>query len=439
MLRRDFVRTSAGFIAAATVPGAWSFERPAETPRKVSFTRVQDAGAPVPIHCVTPPEGAFVHTYYDVCPWSPSGRYIAATRLPYEDRYPELGSAAEVCILDTRERTIRTVYRTRVWGYQTGANLNWGGSDRYLYANEMVDGVAVCARIDLQSREVRLYSGPQYNVAPDDSCAIGFPLELMDATQLGYGAPSKDPLTPPKLPPGAAKDQGLWRTDLRTNRKTLLVSLAALAERVPGPRPKPGGTWYLWHSKHSPDGSRILQVSRCIIPGERGNNAMVFTFKPDGSDIRLLPTEPLWGKEGGHPNWHGDSRHVIRNVTIDRKVLLCQWKSDGTDFRVLSDTIQVGGHPRIEPSGRYVVTDALEHDGAQQRVMLRLIDLKSQRERRLCRMRTIDRRGLKDPLAMVRRLDGHPAWSRDYKQVMFQAAPAARRQLFVMDLGELLG
>jgi hypothetical protein len=438
MQRRQFVRTSAGFLAAAAAPGAWSLDAPADTPRKISFTGVQDAGAIAPIHCVTPPDGAFVHTYYDVCAWSPSGRYIAATRLPYEDRYPELGSIAQACIIDTQEQSIQTVYRTRVWGFQTGANLNWGGTDRYLYANETVDGIAVCARIDLESRSVKLFSGPQYNTAPDDSCVIGFPLELMDATQLGYGAPTKDPLNPPTLPTGAAKDQGLWRTDLKTNRKTLLVSLAALAESVNEPPPKPNGTWYLWHCKHSPDATRILQVTRCLFPGETGPNTMVFTFKPDGSDIRLLPTKPLWGAGGGHPNWHGDSRHIIRNLPIEGKTRLCQWLWDGSGFRVLSDRIEGGGHPRIEPSGRYIVTDAFEHDGTQW-LALRLIDLKMQQEQRLCRIKTIDRRPLTGDLAMVRRLDGHPTWSRDYKRVLFQAAPAGRRQLYVMDLSKILG
>ena len=165
---------------------------------------------------------------------------------------------------------------------------------------------------------------------------------------------------------------------------------------------------------------------------------MVFTFNPDGSDIRLLPTNPQWGTDGGHPNWHGDGRHIIRNIAVAGKTRLCQWRLDGTGFRVLSEEIEGGGHPRIEPAGRWVVTDAFEHDGAQW-LTLRLIDLKTQREQRLCRIRTIDRRPLKDDLAKVRRLDGHPTWSRDYKQVLFQAAPAGRRQLFVMDLGKIVG
>jgi hypothetical protein len=51
--------------------------------------------------------------YYDVCPWSASERYIGTTRPPKEDRYPDLGSIAQACIIDTQEQSVQTV-RTRV-------------------------------------------------------------------------------------------------------------------------------------------------------------------------------------------------------------------------------------------------------------------------------------------------------------------------------------
>ena len=49
---------------------------------------------------ITPPDQAHMHTYYDLTPWSPSGRYLASLRLPYEDREPVPGDRAEVCVID---------------------------------------------------------------------------------------------------------------------------------------------------------------------------------------------------------------------------------------------------------------------------------------------------------------------------------------------------
>ena len=151
---------------------------------------------------VTPRDGPYVLTYYDVCPFSPSQRYLAATRLPFQDRVPVLGDEAQICVIDLREQSIRTVATTRCWGFQTGALLNWGATDRRLYTNDVVDGEARCVRIDLASGERTVFAGPMYHIAPDESCVIGFPLELLDATQPGYGVPCADPLHPRRLPPG---------------------------------------------------------------------------------------------------------------------------------------------------------------------------------------------------------------------------------------------
>lgn len=41
-----------------------------------------------------------IHRYYDTSPFSPTGRYIAVTVLPFEDRIPRVGDVAEVVVKD---------------------------------------------------------------------------------------------------------------------------------------------------------------------------------------------------------------------------------------------------------------------------------------------------------------------------------------------------
>ncbi len=387
----------------------------------------------VPVTRVTPKDGFYVFTYFDVCPFSPSQRYLAATRLPFQDRVPVLGQTADVCVIDLQEQAIRTVYTTRSWGFQTGALLNWGATDQRLYTNDVIDGEARCVRIDLESGETTVFAGPMYNIAPDESCVIGFPLELMDVTQPGYGVPGKDPLRPRGLPPGAAKDEGIWRTDLETGERTLLVSLADVADQLPCPLPREDGTFYFWHSKFNRQSTRIMQVLRCLFPdGSGGRNSSTFTFNADGSQIRYLPFDAPWIALGGHPNWHADGEHLIRNVGEEGKTRYCQVRYDGTGRRMLSDTLEGGGHPSIEPTGRYLITDGKVYDNGQ-KIILRLVDFKAQEQQDVCALPTIDPKSIKEP---IHRLDGHPVWSRDYRKVCFQAAPEGMRQLFIADLSE---
>lgn len=385
----------------------------------------------VPLTRITPDDGYYVFTYFDVCPFSPSGRYLATTRLPFQDRIPVLGDTADVCVIDLEEQAIQTVYTTKSWGYQTGALLNWGTTDHHLYTNDVVDGRAVCVRINLESGKTTAFSGPMYNIAPDESCVIGFPLELMDISQPGYGVPCKDPKNPQRLPPGASQDQGIWKTDLRTNKCSLLVSLADVAARLPGPLPREDGTFYFWHAKFNRQGTRIMQVLRCLFPDNWGaRNPTTFSFNPDGSDITYLPFTHAWDAKGGHSNWHPDGEHLLRNVIEpDGAQRYCQVRADGTKRTILSDRLTGGGHPSLEPTGRYIVTDARSDD----RIVLLLSDLETHQERELCSLPTFEKERLKDT---VLRLDGHPVWSRDYKKVCFQAVHQGARQLYIADLSD---
>ncbi len=442
--RRGFLQTSAGCLALAVGPGAWSVENALGPWRPCPFQPFEPGKTLGPTRQITPPGGHYVQTYFDVTPFSPSQRYCAVTKLPFDDRMPVLGDPAEVCLIDLERQAIRTVFATKCWGYQTGANVNWGASDRRLFANDVIGGAAVCVRIDLESGETAAFAGPLYTIAPDESCALGFPHELRDATQLGYGVPSKDWRNPKRLAPGAAADEGVWSTNLQTNEKTLILSLAQAAAAVPVPPPRDiaGGTWYFWHTKFNRQGTRLMQVLRYMAPSgpPEERNPMTLTLRPDGADVRYGPKTgrvPVYGNGGGHPSWHADGEHILRNLAPDGgPERFCQFRFDGTDFRILSETIGAGGHPSIEPNGRYIVTDEnAEHNGGAGK-NIRLIDLSAQEERSVCRCGTIDKKTIPDP---VFRLDGHPCWSRDFRMVSFQALVGGWRQLLIADLSEILG
>ena len=438
MNRREFAWTSAGLLAVALGPGLWSCRRPAANRKSYSFGRVREGRHAVPVTRVTPLDGEYVFAYYDVCCFSPSQRYIAATRLPFTERVPRLGDTAEVVVIDLQENSIETLYSTKTFGFQTGANPQWGGSDRYVFTNDVIGGRAVCVRIDREGGEAQAMEASMYHTAPDGSYVLGFPLEYLNITQQGYGVPSRDPENPDRLPPGASRTEGVWKTDTKTGKKRLLYSLADVAKHLPEPPPKPGGTYYFWHTKINRQGTRIMQVLRCLIPGVEGRNTTVFTLNADGSNVRYTGARPVWGQSGGHPNWHPDGDHVIRNQHVpgDPKRRFCKIRYDGSSTVALTDKVVGGGHPTIEPTERTIITDAFDERGAGTKVRLLLVDLKAGRAEAIVTMPTIDRKNLKHP---THRLDGHPVWSRDFRRVCFQATAEGRRQLFIADLGRFLG
>jgi hypothetical protein len=460
MKRRDFLfKTSAGYGALMLLPGFWKImiNKPVKT--SYDFKPYRPGKTLAPVVKITPDDGFYINTFYDVTPWSPSQRYIALTELPYQQKKPRWGDKATVCVVDLHKQTMEKVYETKGWAYQVGANVQWGNaSDRYLYANDVIDYQPVCVRIDLETYEVVAYAGPKYDLSPDERYVISADLRNMDLHQYGYSIPA----FPGKWPiPFTREDmphQGLWRTDLKYNQKELMVPLDRFFEASSDQEFYKEGIWYLFHSKYNMQNTRILQVFRCQIDG-RGRNASLFTMDPDGDDLTEALSREKWnqrarlGGSGNHPNWHPDGEHVIMNC-IPRwlgyeDMLFCKFRYDGSDFQVLSEKHLGSGHPSMEPSSRYLVTDAYikqEYVVIDNEVPIRLIDLHNDEEHILCTVANDVGGGgeMYTPEDRItggsqHKLDPHPAWSRDYKSICINGAPEGARQVFLLDVSQWTG
>ena len=148
---------------------------------------------------------------------------------------------------------------------------------------------------------------PMYDLAPSgtsgEAYALGPRIELLNTSQYAYGTPAVDPEAPEALPPGAATEEGLWKTPLREGaERERLLSLADLATALPDPAFYDGGTFYLFHVKLNPQADRMLLVLRCLFPPgvtgahpeKRGRNPHLLTARPDGSDLQVAVSRERW-------------------------------------------------------------------------------------------------------------------------------------------------
>lgn len=430
-MRESSAVSSAGLAARRLIGGVWRLLRPAPRRRPVRFRPYRPEATAAPVTIVTPDDGCYIHTFFDVCPFSPSQRLLAVTRIPVRGRDVRFGDRCDVCVIDLEARTIETVYATGAFGLQLGANLNWGATDRHLYTNDLIGGRAVCVRIDLETREVRAFEGPMYHLAPDERSAVGFPLDLINVSQRGYGAPEAPGFEP--LPPGASETQGLWRTDLGSGQTRLLASIARLVRESGAAPERPGGTFYLFHTKFNRQGTRLLQVLRYLDadPAVRRRSSLL-TLAADGSDVRLALPADVWAKGGHHPSWQPDGERLLMNLKLDSDLLrFCELRYDGSGLRVLSERHPGSGHPSISPRGDLLVTDAYAHESVAHGgdlVPIRLLDLRSDEAVELCSISTLGAG------AGVLRCDPHPAWSRDGARICFNGTPEGRRQVLVAEL-----
>lgn len=457
MKRRNFLSvTSAGFGAIMITPGVWISEFSIQNEKKIDFKPYRKRKTLVPITRVTPDDGYFVHTFYDECPWSPNGRYLALTKLPYQKMKPKWGDIAEICIINIEKQTIRTVYQTKAWSFQLGANVQWSDvSDRFIYTNDIIDGQAVCVRIDLESGEVLAYKGPKYDIAPNGNWIAGPDLNYVNITQYGYAISDPPNGIPNQLKKKQMDSEGLWITNLESNKKELLASMNDFYRKaIPEDQQfYKDGTYYLFHTKYNSKSNRIMQVFRCLFNG-KGRNASLFTLNSDGSNILQCLSNEKWnqkdqfGGSGNHPNWHPDGEHIIMNTVPTwlgyKSMMFSMFRYDGSDFQILTEKYLGSGHPSVEPSTRYLVTDAYlkqTYVVKNNEIPIRFIDLKNDIEYTLCTIsNNVGNQGEKysEEGGSQFKLDPHPTWSRDYKKICFNGAPEGKRQVFIADLEGLI-
>ncbi|NBN78052.1 hypothetical protein GWI72_07210 [Microvirga tunisiensis] len=389
---------------------------------------------PVPIHVVTPSDGHYMTTFFDIDPLSPSGRYLAVTRVPFIWRVPTVGEAASVVVIDLHTGHARTVYRTVGWGAQLGANVQWGADDATLLCNDVIDGRGTGVRIDLRTLTAIPLSGPVYGLTPDRRTSFSARIDYINAGIPGYGVP--DPVFgKPRPSERQSKTDGIWRTDLETGASELFLSIDDIVRQLPEQESLAGGTYYVFNVKISPTGTQGFAVlfSRGI-PGRAGWPPQLVTFDLDGTNVRLAIPDRIWRRGGHHPSWLPWGDEIVMNLRHDsKKMQFVRFRPDGTDLNVLAPGHVGGGHPSLNQSGTHLLTDAyvsekLANDKGE--VPIRLIDLRTNVETALCHVDT-------KRLDGWRRIDPHPVWSDRGKKVFFNGIVDGRRQVLCADMSNI--
>ncbi len=412
------------------------------------FPAYTDFSPRVPVHCVTPGATGFIHRYYDSSPFSPSGRYFAVTRLPFEDRQPKPGDVAEIVVVDLETGESRTVAETRGWDVQLGAQLQWGADDRTLLYNDVEtrDWMPYGVRHDLQTGETRRLGGTVYSVSADGRWAASPCLRRMAVTQRGYGVVVPKDHIPDNR--GASADDGIWITDLQGGNSRLLVSLAQIVEQAGAALPvaRRRGDFFGFHVKWNPQGTRLMLalrwLPRSLLPWKRKRRygaKHVITMTADGSNVRVAVSAERWARGGHHPNWCPDGEHVLMNLNTQGDGLrFARLALDGSTCETLVPGVPGSGHPTLHPDGIHLLTDAYVNeplafgDGT---APIRLVDLRNGVETQLVR---IGIRPLAERATGALRVDPHPAWDRSHTRIAFNACPDGRRRVYVADLREVL-
>ena len=364
--------------------------------------------------------------YYDKLEFDPTGRFVLGMAVDFEGRTPRPDDVIEIGMVDLHDgdRWIE-LGRSTAWCWQQGCMLQWlPGSRTEVLWNDREGGRYVCRILDVESRAVRTVDEPIYAVVPGGELAVAADFRRLQDVRPGYGYAG----IPDPSDASAPTDSGLWKVDLKTGSRDLLLSVAEVARLGDPPDAKGSAKHWLNHLLPSPDGSRVAFLhrwrpesgggflTRMITVGLDGKNPYV--LDPSGSTSHFIWRAPrqilAWTQPDGEPagfyrfrDRSGDVEPVGRGVMVEN------------------------GHCTYLPGGEWILNDTYPDADRLQHVYLYHIETRR-------RVPLGDFRSPKD-YSGEWRCDTHPRSSPDGTKVVIDSPHGGGRQLHLIDVAAIVG
>jgi hypothetical protein len=302
--------------------------------------------------------------------------------------------------------------------------LQWVGTapDREVLFNSITDGEPSATILDVSTGKSRTLPRPVYALSPDGTRAVTLDFARLHRLRPGYGYASykKHHAADP-----APEQLGIWFMDPKTGANDLVITLKQLAAFRPDDRFKNAHHW-VNHLQFNPGGTRFIFLHRWKAPDTRSWFTRAFTAKPDGSDLRLLLDTGMVS----HFDWRDDDTVLAWARTKEQGDRFYLLDVGGKPPELVFPDVTRDGHCSYSPDRKWVLNDTYPDKARMQNLML----LKVENQRRF------DLNAFHSPPQFTGpfRCDLHPRWNRDGTQVCFDGCHDPQRQVYVMDVSDVV-
>ena len=383
------------------------------------------------------PHDHFLANYFGINAWSPDNRYLLTLETDIKDKLPD-GAPCTLGLVDLEDgNRFVPVMETRCWNFQEAAMAHWLPNEKDTFVvNDFRDGKFVAVVKNWRTGAERVYPFPVSAVSEDGTWAlsINYARLVLTRPDYGYYGNGQNPRCGVVFP----EDDGLWRVNLKTGEAKLIVSCAAVKDKVPSV-PETGLS-YICHTVISKDMKRIYFLSRSVdrsMEGVKKFNGVnwqttAFTCNADGTDVRRCFPDG-WGSS--HFNW----KPALSDRDASTMIVTCNWQNkvythveftvgeEEKAHQVGGDEMNFDGHCIYTPDGNFISGDGYwDKSGYRHWKMVRLADNAV--------------KGLGDfytpPLYRNTycRCDLHPRWRSDGRELAFNSVHDGSRQVYVIDV-----
>ena len=366
--------------------------------------------------------------YYDKLEFDPASRLVLGMEVDFEHRSPRADDEIRIGMVDLEDGDRwADLGSSTAWGWQQGCMLQWiPGSSSEVIWNDREGDAYVSRIVDVKSGAMRTIPSAIYALSPDGRWAVSTDFRRLNDTRPGYGYvgipdPNSDVLAPENV--------GVWKVDLATGERDLLISVAEAAA-IPNPHADSAGMkHYFNHLLVSPDGSRLIFLHRWRAADGQGRfGTRMFTIGSDGSDPYVL--DP-YGKTS-HFIWR-DPETVLAwawHPTHEDKFYLFRDRTEETEV-IGPEVMPLNGHCTYLPGNQWILNDTYPDKDRLQHPYL--YEVSSGRRLPLGHFYS------PDAYKGEWRCDTHPRFSPDGTKVVIDSPHGGEgRQLHLIDISEIV-
>lgn len=419
--------------------------------------------------------------FHDLLATNKNGDKLLSLEVEVINRPPLPGEKIGVGYIDLKTHQFIELGKTNAFNYPQGARQQWIDDTHFIVNNQTGDHWGADIYDVVSATKVKSIDSTCHCLSLDKRKAFGINYSRLFRLG-GYGYIGiHDKTEGTEMP----DDDGIFMTDIATNKTTLLVSIYDVAQCQPQTSLRNGSHHYITHLVLSPDGKRIAFLHRCFL-ADGGIRTRLMTIGVDGTGLRCLASGFLshfdwrdnnrlfiWGRAGSSIDAARSNpllsnkfvRPLLKMAKAIFRLVLKNSKQLSMSFLMITDTpsstitrfaegiVTSDGHPMCNPTNRDIcICDTYPNENKERTLFIyrfstneridigkfRMIDDKPDMTLLSEFTKGLDKRVLEmitpQLFSFTRsglHCDLHPRWSADGRYAIFDSIHEGTRQIYM--------